>query len=115
MTNTSKPSENEEPSTSELEQLLEEVESLQQESSDQFGDLLLAEVLEKLGQNSTASAQEREEVTEEEELELGQLRLYQARHRSQALTGRIPDWLPLPKTKPEGSESNSGSSPNTPQ
>jgi hypothetical protein len=117
MTNTSKPSENEEPSTRELEQLLEEVESLQQESSDQFGDLLLAEVLEKLGQNSTASApeEEQEQVTEEEELELGQLRLYEVRHRSQALTGRIPDWLPLPKTTPKALESSFDASPNTPQ
>jgi hypothetical protein len=115
MTNTSKPSENEEPSTRELEQLLEEVESLQQESSDQFGDLLLAEVLEKLGQTGTASAPEEEQETEADGERLGQLRLLKVRHQSQALTGRTPDWLPLPKTTPEALESSFDASPNTPE
>jgi hypothetical protein len=115
MTNTSKPSENEEPSTRELEQLLEEVESLQQESSDQFGDLLLAEVLERLGQTGTVSAPEEEPETEADGQRAGQLRLLKARHQSLALTGRIPDSLQLPKTTPEALESSFDASPNTPQ
>jgi hypothetical protein len=119
MTNTSKPSENEEPSTRELEQLLEEVESLQQESSDQFGDLLLAEVLEKLGQTGTASApeeeEEQEQVTEEDELLEGKLRLLKVRHQYRAFTGQTQGSLQSPKTTPEALESSFDASPNTPK
>ena len=46
-----------------------------------------------------------EDETPETELELGRLRLLQARHRALALTGRIPDSLRLPKTTPEKMDS----------
>jgi hypothetical protein len=48
-----------------------------------------------------------EDETPESELELGQLRLLKVRHQSKALTGRTPDWLPLPKTTPEKMDSPS--------
>ena len=50
---------------------------------------------------------------EEDELVLGKLRLYQARHRALALTGRIPDSLQLPKTTPEKMDSPSIGSQST--
>lgn len=49
--------------------------------------------------------------TEEEGIHFGTLRLLQARHRSLALTGRIPKSLQLPTSTPAKTESNSSVKP----
>jgi hypothetical protein len=45
-----------------------------------------------------------EDETEEDGLRMGSLRLLQARHRSLALTGRIPESLQLPSSTPATTE-----------
>jgi len=53
------------------------------------------------------------ETEEKDGLRLGRLRLLQARHRSLALTGRIPKSLQLPTSTPATTASNSSARPST--
>jgi hypothetical protein len=63
--------------------------------------------------NKPQNNQEDVETEEKDGLRLGRLRLLQARHRSLALTGRIPESLQLPTSTPATTASNSSVKPST--
>jgi hypothetical protein len=88
----------------------------QPEYQDKELELELAKAEQELrAKTGIVSAPEEEPETEADGERLGQLRLLKVRQQSQALTGRTPDWLPLPKTTPEALESSFDASPNTPK